>query len=123
MREAQADKGDDVKPAAGLSNKSYSYDFTPVRICSDRGDFQFRGVVRQPLQAGKGAVPYFAIQMLTRFFSTPGNGWAVSPLPSALMREAAIPAFFSAAATLSARSLEIFRLTACEPVEIGRAHV
>jgi len=39
MREAQADKGDDVKPAAGLSNKSYSYDFTPVRICSDRGDF------------------------------------------------------------------------------------
>lgn len=107
MREAQADKGDDVKPAAGLSNKSYSYDFTPVRICSDRGDFQFRGVVRQPLQAGKGAVPYFAIQMLTRFFSTPGNGWAVSPLPSALMREAA---------TLSARSLEIFRLTACEPV-------
>ena len=30
MREAQADKGDDVKPAAGLSNKSYSYDFTPV---------------------------------------------------------------------------------------------
>ena len=29
MREAQADKGDDVKPAAGLSNKSYSYDFTP----------------------------------------------------------------------------------------------
>ena len=96
MREAQADKGDDVKPAAGLSNKSYSYDFTPVRVCSDRGDFQFRGVVRQP-QTGKGTVPYFA-------------------LPSALMREAAIPAFFSAAATLSARSLEIFRLTACEPV-------
>lgn len=32
----------------GLSNKSEFYDFTPVRTGSDRGDFQFRGLVGQP---------------------------------------------------------------------------
>jgi hypothetical protein len=30
-------------------NKSGFYDFTPVRINSDRGDLLFRGLVRQPL--------------------------------------------------------------------------
>ena len=33
----------------GLSNKSEFYDFTPVRTSSGRGDFHFRGLVRQPL--------------------------------------------------------------------------
>ena len=27
----------------GLPNKSAFYDFTPVRISTDRGDFHFRG--------------------------------------------------------------------------------
>lgn len=32
----------------GLSNKSAFYDFTPVRISTDRGDFHFRGPIRLP---------------------------------------------------------------------------
>ena len=59
---------------------------------------------------------YWAMQMLTRFCSTPGKGWTVSPLPSAEMRSAAMPACSNAAATPAARCRESFRLRACEPV-------
>ncbi len=59
---------------------------------------------------------YWAMQMLTRFCSTPGKGWTVSPLPSAAMRSAAMPACSNAAATPAARCRESFRLMACEPV-------
>lgn len=67
----------------------------------------------------QGTLPrpvYWAIQMLTRFCSTPGKGWTVSPLPSAEMRSAAMPACSNAAATPAARCRESFRLRACEPV-------
>lgn len=69
--------------------------------------------------AAQGTLPrpvYWAIQMLTRFCSTPGKGWTVSPLPSAEMRSAAMPACSNAAATPAARCRESFRLMACEPV-------
>lgn len=67
----------------------------------------------------QGTLPhpvYWAMQMLTRFCSTPGKGWTVSPLPSAAMRSAAMPACSNAAATPAARCRESFRLRACEPV-------
>ena len=67
----------------------------------------------------QGTLPrpvYWAMQMLTRFCSTPGKGWTVSPLPSAEMRSAAMPACSNAAATPAARCRESFRLRACEPV-------
>ena len=67
----------------------------------------------------QGTLPrpvYWAMQMLTRFCSTPGKGWTVSPLPSAAMRSAAMPACSNAAATPAARCRESFRLMACEPV-------
>ena len=67
----------------------------------------------------QGTLPcpvYWAMQMLTRFCSTPGKGWTVSPLPSAEMRSAAMPACSNAAATPAARCCESFRLRACEPV-------
>ena len=67
-----------------------------------------QGICRRPV--------YWAIQMLTRFCSTPGKGWTVSPLPSAEMRSAAMPACSNAAATPAARCRESFRLMACEPV-------
>ena len=67
----------------------------------------------------QGTLPrpvYWAMQMLTRFCSTPGKGWTVSPLPSAAMRSAEMPACSNAAATPAARCRESFRLMACEPV-------
>lgn len=67
----------------------------------------------------QGTLPrpvYWAMQMLTRFCSTPGKGWTVSPLPSVLIRSAAMPACSNAAATPAARCRESFRLMACEPV-------
>lgn len=67
----------------------------------------------------QGTLPrpvYWAMQMLTRFCSTPGKGWTVSPLPSAEMRSAEMPACSNAAATPAARCRESFRLRACEPV-------
>lgn len=67
----------------------------------------------------QGTLPrpvYWAMQMLTRFCSTPGKGWTVSPLPSAEMRSAEMPACSNAATTPAARCRESFRLMACEPV-------
>ena len=43
-----------------LSNKSGSNDFTPAGMNSDRGDFRFSGLVRQPLVASAKLDNYFS---------------------------------------------------------------
>ena len=52
----------------GLSNKSNFNDFTPAGVYSDRGDFRFSGLVRQP--------PLF-LTWHRRTYHTPGGSASV----------------------------------------------